>query len=99
MYGVSKMRFKDFEVRPTQPEKDADENLQYEVVKWHATGGSCFVIGFLTRDGNEDWEFRSVGMRYFQHRTNGLEEYIMAYCNLIDACLKEEKDESSSFRT
>ena len=86
------MRFKDFEVRPTQPEKDADGNLQYEVIKWHKTGCSCFVIGFLTRDGKKDWEFRGVGMRYFQHRANGLEEYIMAYCNLIDACLEDNED-------
>lgn len=86
------MRFKNFEVRPTQPEKDADGNLQYEVVKWHATGGSCSVIGFLTRDGKEDWEFRSVGMRYFRDREDGLEDYIVAYCHLVDACLDDDED-------
>lgn len=86
------MRFKNFEARPTHPEKDSDGNLQYEVVKWHETKSYCWVIGFLTRRGPDNWEFRSVGMRYFRDREDGLEDYIVTYCHLVDACLDDDED-------
>lgn len=84
------MRFKNFEARPTHPGKDSDGNLQYEVVKWHETHNFCWVIGFLTCKGIGRWDFRSVGLRYFDDREDGLEEYLKAYCNLIDVCLDDE---------
>ena len=86
------MRFKNFEARPTHPEKDSSGYLQYEVVKWHKTKSYCWVIGFLTRRGPDNWEFRSVGMRYFRDREDGLEYYIVAYCHLVDACLDDDED-------
>ena len=85
------MRFKQFEVRPTQPVQDDKGRLQYEVVKWHPSQEYCWVIGFLTRDHREDWDFRSVGMRYFRDREEGLEKYIMSYCDLVDSCIEDEE--------
>lgn len=84
------MRFKTFNIRPTQPAKDASGNLQYEIVKW-IDGLSCFVVGFLTRNKQNDWEFRSVGMRYFENWEPGLEKYIATYCDLIDVCVESEE--------
>lgn len=48
----------------------------------------CFVVSFLTIDKDDEWDFHSVGLRYLENRVNGLENYIMAYCKLIEACRK-----------
>lgn len=85
------MRFKSFEIRLTRPSTDANGHREYEIVKWQDDGSYCFVIGFLKRERRHDWEFRSVGMRYFEYRELGLEQYITAYCDLADACIVDDE--------
>lgn len=84
------MKFKQFEFRPAQPDHNANGNRVYEVVKWHDDDLSCFTIALLTRRTDGDWEFRSVGMRYFKHWEYGLKRYFSACCDLVDACLVDE---------
>lgn len=86
------MRFKNFEIRSTQPSTDSNGNREYEIVKWQDNGSYCFVVGFLTRKRKREWKFRSVGMRYFKHWEYGLERYISACCDLVDACTVDEAD-------
>ena len=41
----------------------------------------CFSIATLIWDKKEQtFEFESVGLRYLQHRVDGLEEYILNFC-------------------
>lgn len=82
-------KFKDFEFRPSHPDQDAKGNSVYEIVKWNGGGATCFTVAILTRDVSGDWEFRSVGMRYFKHWEKGLERYIPACCDLVDVCMGE----------
>lgn len=86
------MRFKNFEIRPTRPSKDSNGNREYEIVKWQDDGSYCFVVGFLTRKRRREWEFRSVGMRYFDNWELGLEQYVVAYCDLADACIMDDDE-------
>lgn len=42
---------------------------------------SCFSIGFLTWNAKEhDFEFESCGLRYLEHRIDGLEKFILDFC-------------------
>lgn len=42
---------------------------------------SCFTIGFLNWDEKEhDFEFESCGLRYLEHRVDGLEKFILDFC-------------------
>lgn len=86
------MKFKQFEFRPSQPDYNADGHQVYELVKWNEGDLSCFTIAMLARRADDDWEFRSVGMRYFKHWEYGLERYISACCDLVDACTVDEAD-------
>lgn len=85
------MRFKNFEIRSTRPSKDSNGNREYEIVKWQDDGSYCFVVGFLTRKRRREWDFRSVGMRYFDNWELGLEQYVVAYCDLVDACIVDDE--------
>ena len=41
----------------------------------------CFSIATLTWNKKEQtFEFESVGLRYLQHRVDGLEDYILNFC-------------------
>lgn len=41
----------------------------------------CFSIATLTWNRKEEsFDFESVGLRYLQHRVDGLEEYILKFC-------------------
>lgn len=42
---------------------------------------SCFSIGFLTWNEKEcGFEFESCGLRYFEYRIDGLEKFILDFC-------------------
>lgn len=55
----------------------------------------CFVVAFLSIGKDNEWEFRSVGLRYLENRIEGLDEYILAYCKLIETCRRDVKSKRS----
>ena len=40
----------------------------------------CFVIATLTLD-EESFKFESCGLRYLEHRIDGLEQFVLDFCN------------------
>ena len=68
----------------------------HEVIDW-VTGEKkmssrfCFSIGTLIWDSKEPWfYFESCGLRYFEHRIDGLEEFILDFCKMMEKELLEE---------
>ena len=89
------MRCKQFEIRPLSPpiygERKDSNPYRYELVKWH-DGGHCFTIGYLEWDG-DGFNFRSCGTRYLEHRENGLEKWLLAWCNFMTEQIRFEQEE------
>ena len=51
----------------------------------------CFSVGELIWDTKEPgWEFSSVGLRYLEERIDGLEKFILDFCNMMEKELLEE---------
>lgn len=60
-----------------------------EVINWH-TGEkrmntrSCFVVGTLIWDEKEPcFDFHSCGLRYLEYRIDGLEKFILDFCDTM----------------
>ena len=92
MAEPKRYRFNDFEIRkPTfigDPPSPDYYDYNFDVVKWSEYDGKeyCFSIGTLRFDKHEgSFEFESVGLRYLEDREDGLEKY------LLDWCEKKEK--------
>ena len=80
------MKFKNFEIRtPTfigNPPSEDYCKYNFDVVKWvsESTGLS---IGLLSYNPKEDlFEFKSFGLRYLEQREDGLEEWLLKWCEL-----------------
>ena len=81
------MRFKQFEIRkPTfmgLPPTDDYCEYNFSVVKWADDNSHHWVIGHLTWNKKEPcFEFKSCGTRYLQYREDGLEEWLLKWCEL-----------------
>lgn len=54
-------------------------------------GSYCFSIGQLTWDRSEGWfDFESVGTRYLEYRIDGLEKWILEFCDMMEKELSED---------
>lgn len=52
----------------------------------------CFSIGTVIWDKkNESFEFKSCGLRYLEHRIDGLENFILEFCDTMKVLLVEEE--------
>ena len=81
------MRFKQFEIRkPTlmgPPPTDDYYEYNFDVVKWADDNSHCWSIAHLTWNKKEPcFEFKSYGTRYLQYREDGLEEWLLKWCEL-----------------
>lgn len=69
----------------------------YEIVKWNENNSfhsTCFTVGYLIWDKkNEGFDFKSCGIRYLQHREEGLEEWILAWCKMKEIEYKYKEDD------
>ena len=72
------------------------EHEPYEVTDFY-TGEKfmqtrhCYSVGTLVWDERESgWEFESVGRRYLEERIDGLEEFILDFCEMMEKELLEE---------
>ena len=51
----------------------------------------CFSVGELIWDSKEPgFEFESCGLRYLKHRIDGLEKFILDFCEMMEKELIEE---------
>lgn len=95
------MKFKQFEIRkPTfigNPPTEDYYKYHFDIVKWADDNSYCWSIGELEWNDKEPcFEFKSVGTRYLEYRENGLEEWLLKWCELKEieyGYEVEDKDE------
>lgn len=72
-----------------------EEHELYEVVDWYTgkkkmSDKSCFTIATLTWNEKEcGFSFESCGLRYLEHRIDGLEKFILDFCEIMEQQLIE----------
>lgn len=85
------MRFKNFEIRQCtflgNPPTPDYHKWNFDLVKWDKHEESdteyCFSVGRLEWDRKEPgFEFRSIGTRYLEERVDGLEEWLLKWCEM-----------------
>ncbi len=91
------MRFKQFEIRkPTlcgNPPTEDYYKYHFDIVKWADDNSHCWSIGHLEWDRKGLYfEFRSCGLRYLQHREDGLEEWLLKWCELKEIEYRYEEE-------
>lgn len=92
------MRFKQFEIRkPTffgDPPKGDYFKYNFDLVKWADDNSNCWSIGHLEWNKKEPcFEFKSCGLRYLKHREDGLEEWLLKWCELKEIEYRYEEDD------
>lgn len=92
------MRFKSFEIRKpnllVEPTIKDYYKYNFDIVKWNDDKEYCWSIGSLhyRTDGN-GFEFKSVGLRYLEDREEGLEHFILKWCELQELLIESEDTE------
>lgn len=70
----------------------------HEVIDWYSgkkriSDRYCYTVATLTWDSKEcDFEFESCGLRYLEHRVDGLEEFILDFCKMMKQSLRGTGD-------
>ena len=91
------MRFKQFEIRKitflgNQPTEDYHK-YNFDLVKWSGDNSHCWSIGTLRWNKKEPcFEFESVGTRYLEYREDGLEEWLLKWCELKEIEYEHEEN-------
>lgn len=72
-----------------------EDHEPYETIDFH-TGNKkistrhCFTVGTLIWNPKEQsFEFKSCGLRYLEYRINGLEKFILDFCEMMEKELTE----------
>ena len=96
------MMFKNFEIRPVKSLDGTINHQRFELVKWYdhepyVCGSnitlSCFVVAWLTWNPKEpDWELESVGMRLMENWVDGLDKFIVKWCEMAAVCMEEDDE-------
>lgn len=96
------MMFKNFEIRPVKLLDGTINPKRFELVKWYDhepyvcgsnITSSCFVVAWLTWNPKEpDWKLESVGMRLMENWVDGLDRWVLAWCEMQRLCM-EDNDE------
>ena len=96
------MQFKDFEIRPVKSLDGVIDPKRFELVKWcdHApyihgestSTRSCFVVAWLEYDNKDGfWDFKSVGLRLVENWVDGLDQFIIKWCEMAEVCMEEDE--------
>ena len=105
-FQITSPTFLDGHLEPEQYSiiKWQDYDPPFEAIDWETgekkmVSRSSFVIGDLVWDDDEwGFKFQSCGMRYFEHRIDGLEEWIMKFCDeRKEWYLEQEKKKEREF--
>ena len=85
------MRFKDFEIRPYKYLDGVIDPKQFELVKWYKPG-HCYVVAWLEWNAKEPcFELASVGLRLMQGWVDGLDKWILAWCEMAAVCMEDDE--------
>ena len=81
------MRFKQFEIRkPTlcgNPPTNDYFKYHFDLVKWADDNSHCWSIAAIEWVKEDEYfAFDSCGLRYLKHREDGLEEWLLKWCEL-----------------
>lgn len=96
------MQFKDFEIRPVKSLDGVIDPKRFELVKWYdhepyihgesTSPRSCFVVAWLERNDKElGFELTSVGLRLVEDWVDGLDQFIIKWCEMAEVCMEEDK--------
>lgn len=96
------MRFKDFEIRPVKSLDGVIDPKRFELVKWYdhepyihgesTSTRSCFVVAWLEWNDKEPcFELTSVGLRLVENWADGLDQFIIKWCEMAEVCMEEDE--------
>ena len=96
------MQFKDFEIRPVKSLDGVIDPKRFELVKWYdhepyihgesTSTRSCFVVAWLEWNAKEPcFELTSVGLRLVENWADGLDKFIIKWCEMAEVCIEEDK--------
>jgi len=96
------MQFKDFEIRPVKSLDGVIDPKRFEVVKWYdhepyvhgenTSTRSCFVVAWLERNDKEPgFELKSVGLRLVKNWVDGLDQFIIKWCEMAEVCMEDDE--------
>ena len=95
------MRFKDvYEIMPSTFMGDNPPKNHWDLVKWKTSeyGDKYrdkyrYVLASIWYDEKEhDWEFKSVGARFFDEYTSGLTDFVKASIEVLECCREKDDD-------
>ena len=85
------MKFKDFEIRPVKSIDGVIDPKRFELVKWYEPK-HCFVAAWLTWNDKEPcFELASVGLRLMENWVDGLDQFIIKWCEMAAVCMEEDE--------
>ena len=92
------MRFKQFEIRKCtflgDPPTPDYHKWNFDLVKWSDDNSHCCSIAHLEWNRKEPcFEFSSCGTRYLRHREDGLEEWLLKWCEIKEIEYKYSDEE------
>ena len=91
------MRYKNFEIRkPTllgePPTKDYFK-YNFDLVRWNDDHSSCLSLAFIRYDKNKGYfKLDLVGTRYWEYHENGLQEFLLRWCKLMEIIINGETE-------
>ena len=96
------MKFKDFEIRPVRSLDGVIDTKRFELVKWYdhepyvhgesTSTRSCFVVAWLEWNDKEPcFELKSVGLRLVENWVDGLDQFIIKWCEMAEVCMDENE--------
>lgn len=97
------MQFKDFEIRPVKSLDGVIDPKRFELVKWYdhepyvhgesTSTRSCFVVAWLEWNDKEPcFELVSVGLRLVENWVDGLDKFIVKWCEMAEVCMEEDNE-------
>ena len=97
------MKFKDFEIRPVKSLDGVIDTKRFELVKWYdhepyvhgenTSTRSCFVVAWLEWNHKEPcFELKSVGLRLVKNWVDGLDNFILKWCEMAEVCMEENNE-------
>ena len=96
------MKFKDFEIRPVKSLDGVIDTKRFELVKWYdyepyvhdesTSTRSCFVVAWLKWNDKEPcFELTSVSLRLVENWVDGLDKFILKWCEMAEVCMEEDE--------
>ena len=54
---------------------------------------SCFVVAWLEYDNKDGfWDFKSVGLRLVENWVDGLDQFIIKWCEMAEVCMEDNNE-------